>query len=634
MCGIAGALGVGDTRRIVSRMTHAVRHRGPDDEGTLAVVDAGGDPVGSFGHRRLSILDLSAAGHQPMVSEDGRFALTFNGEIYNYRVLREDLLRDGLRFRSVSDTEVLLRGLARHGSAFVPRLRGMFAFALWDRERGTALLARDAFGIKPLYFFERGGLVLFASEVRSLLASGVVPRVLDSTAVRSYLATGAVTEPLTIVEGVRCLPAGTVAEVVVRAGRAALEAPRAYATPLPAGDGHVRSRDEATRLVQTALRESVALHLVSDVPVGIFLSGGLDSSAVAAMASQVSTGPVDTFNIAFAEEPYSEAVHARAVARRIGSRHHEIVVSGSDFLAALPESFGATDQPSMDGFNTYLVSRAVHDRGIKVVLSGLGGDELFAGYRSFHRAQWLARAWPVPQRMRRLAAAGAALIPGVRGDQLMLLLGGDEPARAAYRASRVLFGARQVRTLTGKEHHDGQLPPPAGYALLQRVSWYEVTGYMRNVLLRDSDVFSMAHGLELRVPFLDAGVAAAAAAVADSRKLRRGRVKPLLVDAIADLIPRTAWDRPKQGFVLPFAKWMRGDLHAEIASTLTPSAARAVGLDVNAAQRVWADFLRADVTWSRPWSLYTLVRWAREHDLSVPDTAAAPASRPSPLAAV
>ena len=613
MCGIAAALGVIDARRIVERMARASAHRGPDDAGACHLTAIDGEVVGALAHRRLAIIDLSDAGHQPMASADGRFTIAFNGEIYNYRQLRSELERAGSHLAGCGDTAVLLEGWARHGPAYVERIEGMFAFAVWDSHERELFLARDAFGIKPLYFASAGDGVLAASELRALLASGCVAPRLDRDAVASYLAYGAVPEPATIVVGARMVPAGAV--LGFRLQRATLHERRLMSLAAVAATEHrISDRRTAAEAVRAALERSVDRHLESDVPVTVFLSGGLDSSIVAALAARHAASAIDGFTVTFTERRFDEREVARTVAKRFGIRHHEIPLGGDDLLAALPSAFAAMDQPTLDGINTWVVSRAVRRHGAKVVLSGLGGDELFAGYPSFRRARALSRYARLPAPAKTMAAHVASRMGGVRGAKVALGLRRGSPADAAYLASRTLFGERQIADLCR-----GNVVPIAGalagLTLLQQVSWREVTGYMRNTLLRDSDVFSMAHGLELRVPFVDREVAAAAFAAADALKLARGVMKPLLVDAFDDLLPRIVWDRPKQGFVLPFADWMRGPLASELAATLgNAERLAALGLSPRATRASWTAFTRGDpgVTWSRPWALYSLVRWASE----------------------
>lgn len=623
MCGIGGILSLSEVRSPVQLMTDALRHRGPDDVGIAGIAAESGSGRGAFGHRRLSIIDLSAAGHQPMFTDDGRFCITYNGEIYNYRALRSELENEGLRFRSSCDTEVLLLGWRHRGPAFLRQLRGMYAFAIWDAHTEKAYLVRDPFGIKPLYVSDQGGEVLFASEVRALLATGRVPRVLSSSAVASYLATGSVAEPLTIIDGVITIPPGCIVEVSLRNGGFRTSEPTRYLTPfLSREEVDCDPRSHVFR-VRNALRESVRYHLVSDVPVAVFLSGGIDSSAVAGLASEVSTQRLESFTVTFSEADFSEAGPARGAARRFNTRHHEILLSGRDLLDALPDVFAAMDQPSLDGLNTFVVSRAVRAFGIKVVLSGLGGDELFGGYPSFRRAHYIAPLWKLPRRIRHAGASTARPFAGIHAERLGATLDGDSAALAAYHASRTLFGQRQLAALTGKTGSfdasvvaDGM--DVSRLSVQQQVSIYEATGYMRNTLLRDSDVFSMAHALELRVPIIDLDVARTAVSAARAGFITRGSLKPLLVEAVKDLLSSEQIHRPKKGFTLPFETWMRNELFDEVQSVLSTTSTEAVGLRRSAVSDVWAQFLhhRRGVNWSRPWALYTLLRWAAQNGLA------------------
>lgn len=608
MCGIAGIIGGGGSDT-VARMNSCLAHRGPDDEGVTELLDAEGNVCGAIGQRRLSIIDLSSGGHQPMLAGDGRFAIVFNGEIYNYRELKLELEAVGVRFRSASDTEVILEGLARYGVDFVGRLRGMFAFVHWDRDTRTATVARDRFGMKPLLWARNGNRIAFASELRALRNNGAASDVISPAALDSYLAWGAVSEPATMLEGAHALPAGAVAKVSFHDRRADDPTIVARYYPLqPNGAPLEHDPARAASIVGDALRDSVAHHLIADVPVAAFLSGGIDSSLVCALAADASERRLDTFTVVFGEREFDEAPYARAAAKAIGSSHHEIALTADEFLASLDEAFAAMDQPSLDGLNTFVVSRAVRRAGMKVVLSGLGGDELFAGYPSFRRARSVARGWLGVRALRPFRSALSGR--GVGAAKLAGILDARSPAEAAYVASRLLFPGDGE--LGGSAHAARDLAePPAGLSLLQRVSWYELTGYMRNVLLRDSDIFSMAHGLELRVPFVDPVVTAASLAVADDVKLVRGRTKPLLVDAIGDRLPREIWDRPKRGFTLPFDRWMRGTLRSEIGDALTNRERLGrVGLDTSATAQTWRGFLDGRITWSRPWTLYTLVRWS------------------------
>ena len=625
MCGIGGLFSRRDTRTAVMQMSEALRHRGPDDVGLAGITGLDNEPRGMFAHRRLAIIDLSIAGHQPMFSHDDRLCITYNGEIYNYLELRAELEREGVQFRSTCDTEVLLLGWQKHGAKFLERLRGMFAFALWDREKGRGYLARDAFGIKPLYVADRAGEVLFASEVRSLLATGRIDPVLSSPAVASYLFTGSVAEPLTIIDGIVAIPPGCVVEVAPRGGGFETLPPERFITAFPPSDDIHREFKSHVHRVRNALRESVRYHLVSDVPVAVFLSGGIDSSAVAGLASEVADTRLESFTVTFSEADYSEAQPAREAAKRFNTKHHEILLSGQDLLNALPDVFAAMDQPSLDGLNTFVVSRAVRSFGIKVVLSGLGGDELFGGYPSFNRARLLAPLWKMPTVMRHAGAVGASPIADLRAQRMRAVMSEENPAFAAYRASRTLFGEKQLQQLTGSRYRRGtgmsRHPDDVAVSqltLMQQVSLYELTGYMRNTLLRDSDVFSMTHALELRVPMVDLKVARVAAAAGEAMKIRRGSPKPVLVEAVRDLLSPETIERPKRGFTLPFETWMRSEMFDEVNSVLTSLRTGSVGLDQSAVAQVWRQFQqrKPGVNWSRPWALYTLLRWAAQNGLA------------------
>jgi len=624
MCGIAGALSVQDTEAVVKRMTTAIAHRGPDDEGFAQLTGVNGATHGRFGNRRLAILDLSPAGHQPMWSPDGRFCLSYNGEIYNFRELRDELIGEGARFESTGDTQVLLEGWARWGSRVLSKLRGMFALSLWDRDAERCYLARDVFGIKPLYLCEASGTVLFSSEIRSLLASDTIARTISAAALRSYLATGSVAEPLTIIESIEAVPAGNFVTIDCRRGAPVVAPAERFGNAFtPRGSTQRTSEIADASELRRVLRDSVSHHLVSDVPIALFLSGGLDSSSVVAVASEVSDTRLDTFTITFDDPEFSEAAPARAVAEKFGTRHHEIPLTGQDLLGSLPGAFAAMDQPSLDGLNTYAVSRAVRENGIKVVLSGLGGDEMFGGYPSFRRAELASRLWKLRGIAQKILATASAVTKDSRLERLSELFGADTPSRGAYRASRTLFDDRQVQSLVA---HDakGRIPPATTefddtlFSLLQQVSVYETTGYMRNTLLRDSDVFSMAHGLELRVPFVDREVARVAMSFPDSDKLNGKISKPLLVGAMRDVLPASLLTRPKQGFTLPFERWMRNEMRAEVDAVLTSAALIRDGLSSVEVARVWSDFenRRGGITWSRPWALYTLKRWADQNDVS------------------
>jgi asparagine synthase (glutamine-hydrolysing) len=554
-----------------------------------------------------------------MYSADRKLCITYNGEIFNFREIRSRLEAQGVTFNTNSDTEVILRGWERYGPDVLPMLRGMFALALWDYNARRGFLARDAFGIKPLYIAERGDALFFASEVKALLASEAIPRTLSVSAINSYLETGSVAEPDTIIEGITSLPAGSFVEITVSDREVRCGQPRRFALPFEKIGDDAHETAVTPSALRAVLRDSVAHHLVSDVPVGIFLSGGLDSSIIAALTSEVAEQKVSSFTVAFDEEQFSEAPQAREIASRFGTDHHEILLRGREMLDLLPNAFSAMDQPSLDGMNTFVVSKAVRAQNIKVVLSGLGGDELFGGYPSFSRAKRLAALRTHTGPLRRFAVKLLERSDDFRAEQMRLLLNGSNTSLSAYNASRLLFGrARTAKLMRMRPRPTEPIAddvPIESMSLLQQVSYYELSRYMRNTLLRDSDVFSMAHGLEVRVPFVDRQVANAAMRVPEEAKIKRGASKPFLFEAMRDVLPEDHVARPKRGFTLPFERWMRVELSKEIDASITRDSCDRVGLDHTEVRRVWNQFrdARGGMTWSRPWALYTLIRWAADH---------------------
>jgi asparagine synthase (glutamine-hydrolysing) len=607
-------------------MSSSLGHRGPDDSGLVAIADSVGRPGGFLAHRRLAVIDLSPGGHQPMTRGQRGAVIAYNGEIYNFRELRRDLAERGVGFLTNSDTEVLLAGWTTDGPAFLQRLRGMFAFVLWDPNTSCAYLARDRFGIKPLYVLEGPGFVAVASEARALHATGAARCRLTSQGLGTYLATGSTGDAETMVEGLRAIPAGTWTQLQVGPSGLSLGPAQLFgAVPLPAALSTKESNPgTAARLIRDALRETVAAHLVSDVEVGVLLSGGLDSAALLALATEVAARPPRSFTVGFDDAAFSEATAAEGLARRFGSAHETIRLSDEEFLASLDESFDAMDLPSIDGHNIYYISRAIRRQGVTVALSGLGGDELFCGYPSFRRARISAPFWrgATGESARRLLGAVARRGHGSRAEKAALWVDGPTPGLGAYTASRTLFGPRALRKL-GRFSFPDSARAPDGLSPRGEVSWYELTGYMRNTLLRDADVFSMARGLELRVPFVDASLADVVAAIDDQLAWSGPGPKPLLRLALRQDLPDDIWTRPKRGFTFPFATWLSGILRPRIEAELRGDGAERCGIEPHAAWRVWEAFLRGSESWSRPWALYTLFRWARERNAELAHPAVA-----------
>ena len=634
MCGIAGIQLTADffnngngpfkgeesqLRKLTQQMVALVQHRGPDDQGM--VIHRGEQSVMSLGHTRLSIIDLSPAGHQPMRSHGQRFWVTYNGEIYNFKTIRDELSGDGDTWNSDSDTEVLLSAYERWGADCLPRLRGMFAFGLWDNQAEQLILARDPFGIKPLYYYASPGLFVFASEVRALLAIGLIPRKLNLEGVASYLQSGSVASPLTVIEGVRSVRPGHYLTVKVGADGLTIDE-TAYARDLfePALNAQVSSRREAVELLRTKLEQAVRLHLISDVPLAAFLSGGIDSSAIIALMSRVAEEQPKTFSVVFAEKEFNESSYARLIAERFGTEHHEVFLSENDLLSMLPQALVAMDQPTMDGINSYVISRAVKQAGITVALSGLGGDELFAGYPSFQRMRRLQKLSIIPQPVRKAAArVGQAMMGGsVQHRKAWDLLADGATAQNTYGISRQLFSGKEVAALLDHNGAHPQLEIVMSSSReadlvdpLNAVSRYELQGYMANTLLRDTDQMSMAHSLEVRVPFVDAEVTPFVLGLPGKWKMDGARPKPLLLDALGDLLPEAIWRRPKMGFTLPFARWMRSTLEPQLNAALAPENGLAqVGIS-KVASEIWQTFKRNPQRerWSRSWALYVLHKW-------------------------
>ncbi len=649
MCGICGAAFANRTADAESRvraMAAALRHRGPDEDGFLTNEPRA--PGLALGVRRLSIIDLQG-GHQPVWNEAGDVAVVFNGELYNYRELRESLTRCGHRFATQSDTEILVHAWEEWGEDCLTELRGMFAFALLDLRKRYAtapllFLARDPLGIKPLYYTQTPEGFAFASEVRALLAAGAAPKQLSQDALTSYLLFGSVSEPVTLIEGIFSLPPGHRMLLYVPERRRMPRA-RPWWDPLqsPAARDPKKPRDLSTaaQRLRPMLEDAVRAHLIADVPVGLFLSSGLDSGAIAALAARVQPG-IRSFTLAFPGTPYDEAALARVVAERSGTQHTDIPLDGGTVVSRLDEALGALDQPTMDGINTYFVSWAAREVGLKVALSGLGGDELFAGYRTFDDTRRLDRlvqlAWFVPAPLRRATARVLTRLVAQRS-------GPDAARKAAaawlspdvlphpYFFARALFPAAELPRLTEPRFRpstvnaDGVTLEPTWLGWLERaadvarklepiagIAWLEMRSYMASTLLRDTDSVSMARSLEVRVPLLDTPLVEFVGSLPDAARHRPGAQKALLVEALGDLLPPQIAAQQKRTFTLPWEEWLRGPLRARLeASFADPAPALAPHLHANGVRDVWTAFLAGKTSWSRPWSLYVLNEWCRQH---------------------
>ncbi|MBD2643791.1 asparagine synthase (glutamine-hydrolyzing) [Aphanizomenon sp. FACHB-1401] len=624
MCGIAGIIRLntnnGRLEAKIEKMQTALKHRGPDDAGIYISTDK----QAALAHTRLSILDLSAAGHQPMSTTDNRYHITFNGEIYNFQELRENLISQGEKFHSQTDTEVILKLYQRIGSDCVQHLRGMFAFAIWDDLEKTCFLARDHLGIKPLYYYQLGTTLVFASELRAVLVSGLPAINMSLEGLYGYLTTGSVPEPYTLIADIYCLSAGNW---------------------LYWQDGNITKKQywqinftpekisppEAREIVRKALLDSIQHHFISDVPVGIFLSGGIDSTTILGLATQTQKSQLSTYSITFAESEFNEGELAQKIANHFGAKHTEYQVTSSFAKTILPDFLAAIDQPSIDGFNTFCVSKVAHDHGMKVVLSGLGGDEIFGGYQSFQKVpqmvEWSKKlnilpflrtglgigleSWGNSPRIKRFGdfltqtpsfASAYGTFRGIFSHQEACMIinqlsistpilpplvppyqGGKPESSSLPLVPPYQVGKPESSSLPlvppyqGEKQESSSLPlvPPYqvgkpessslplargglgwGSTPEDEVSFLELSCYMRNQLLRDSDVMSMNWGLELRVPFVDKNLLEAVAPIPSNIRLAQG--KKLLTQAITE-IPDWVINRPKKGFSFPFESWMNSE---------------------------------------------------------------------------
>ncbi len=646
MCGIAGIIGrIGPANRdALKRMNDALRHRGPDGEGFWeSTADEAGSGV-MLAHRRLAILDLSNAASQPMVDPTSGDVVVLNGEIYNYVALRDEMAATGERFQSNGDTAVMLRALSLRGDAAVGALRGMFAFAFWDVDGRRLSLARDPLGIKPLYVVRNPDpngtwSVVFASEVRAILASGLLGRPrLDPSAAASMAWNGFIVSPNTAIQGVESLMPG---ELSVFDGRGRelkrepywqLAAPRSE-TPISEAE------------LSEVLSESVRLHLASDVPLGVFLSGGIDSSVVANLAQKSSTTAVNSFTLAFDEAEHNESAYARRIAAAIGTRFQEVVLTQQRFLGSLESALDSLDQPTFDGLNSYFMSHAVRDAGFTVALVGSGGDELFGGYTSFRdlpRLHGAAKAirW-IPKGLqsavaRRLSShlqpSPGNFPPQMRWSKLADMVDRSHDLLAMYQLAYALFLPSAQRLLlsdmTQASLIDGLSPnmhqrlvaETQARSPLAAISVMEQRVFLGERLLRDTDSVSMSASLETRLPLVDQILLAQVNRLPDAERFCPVRTKAALRRMGLRGLDPALFNRPKSGFVLPYDRWLRGNVGRKVDSTLRDEdAVRSAGLNPATVATLWTAFQNRapGLYWSRVWSIYVFVRWCQRHGASI-----------------
>ncbi|MCD6065604.1 MAG: asparagine synthase, glutamine-hydrolyzing [Bacteroidetes bacterium] len=626
MCGINGIVSAGlpeqKGKELLLQMNACLSHRGPDADGTWNAANV------FLGHRRLSIIDLSESSNQPMVSNDGRYVIIYNGELYNYKELKFELQRSmqgsmPYVFRTASDTEVVIAAYIRWGKECLEKFNGMFAFALYDTVEKELFIARDRLGIKPLYYTNENNHFVFSSEIRAILKTGLVEKRTDENALVQYVQYQTVHAPLTIVKDVYMLMPGHYC--VYKNNSKEITCYWDLKKKAP------ETKDQTTyadvcKNVNDLLHKAVERRLVADVPFGAFLSGGIDSSAIVGIMSGTSSEKVNTFSVTFDEKDFSEEAYSDIVAKKFNTQHHNIRLQVSDFLNELPESLDAMDHPGGDGANSYVVSKATKKAGITMALSGLGGDELFCGYDVFNRAleikkkQWLNL---VP-RMFRIAGAGIV-------DRKKTIASGKTAAFLSkpilnfdyfYPLSREVYNDTQVQMLTGRNTLPFNevyktvrlLPTDEKNHLLSKCSQAEISTYMQNVLLRDADQMSMAVALEVRVPFLDYTLVEYVLGLPDKHKIPV-TPKKLLTDSLAGLLPTEIVDRKKMGFVFPWKHWLKNELKTFCEEQLHELQKRS-DLNEKYVDALWSRFLNDDpqITWSRIWHLVVLGHWLKKLD--------------------
>ncbi len=626
MCGIAGIISPRLDRSVredaVTRMVRRQQHRGPDDNGFHS------DGAATLGMCRLAIID-PVNGHQPMISPDGRFTLIFNGAIYNYRELRSGFVERGWNFQTNCDTEVLLAAYALDGEKCLQRLRGMFAFAIWDAREEILFAARDALGIKPFYYARLPASgIAFASEVNALLASGQISRDIDPASVGEYLSWFSVPAPRTIYSDIATLPSGHSLRVDAL-GRVTTQA--WWRLLAPTATTHVATNyHDFVHGLRHQLENSIRAHRVADVPVGAFLSGGMDSTAVVGLMAKSGATKLKTFSLVFGESGFSEQASARLAAQTFGTDHHEELVTGARVATDLPRILASFDQPTGDGINTWYASQTARQGGVTVALSGLGGDELFGGYPSFQQLPRLQRLLPfwrtLPSGLRDVIVGRLQARSTVRSRKLAdFLTHARDLHELASLQRRVLPEMTRLSLLSPDARRQAERLGPhhpmledfaadlAGASQFQIISAWELRTYMTDVLLRDSDVMSMAHSLELRVPFVDRVLLEWLWPQRDYFKFNPRCTKRALADATADLVPAAIRNRRKQGFTLPFAQWMKAELRPFLEDTFSASSLSACPwLEAATVTQSWQKFKTTGDTrsWSRVWTLAMLIAFA------------------------
>lgn len=637
MCGIFGVLNREEKlpdQAVLESAIKSMAHRGPDNFGFY------NDGTAYLAHSRLKIIDLTSAGNQPIANEDGTAFLIFNGEIYNYRELRSMLKKKGHRFRGDSDSEVIIHLYEDLGEKCVNRLRGMFAFAVWDKKKNRIFAARDHLGIKPLYFFENNNSFFFSSEIKAFRYLNEIPFTLDKQAVYHYLTIGSIPPPLTIIKGVRSLLPG---HFLTRDKTTAVE--KYWQTDFPDAPKKMTLAEGAVSL-RTLLEDSVRSHMVSDVPVGAFLSGGLDSTIIVALMSKFSSQPVRTFTVGYdVKGEFDETGYARLTADRYSTDHSEYIITEKDLVNNIFKAIWSMDQPSHDALNSYFVSMAAKQAGLKVAFSGLGADELYAGYSSFKFAKkikdldWFIRRVPslVTRSWKRLdKIISADFRNSWKWKAMSALLGCYPRISQQYHQAKLFFDEGEKESIfredywaeLGQESRDRDsfalLDDMAGKAgtedIVNRVSCLELNSYLSSTLLRDTDAMSMAHSLEIRVPFLDRRLVEYSLTMPGDLKLHRSGSKYALINSVRDIVPEEIINRKKMGFAFPLGVWLKRPAMMEVVNDcLSREAVAKRGIfDFGTVDRYRREFfrnnnLRNGQLYLKIWLMTVLELWSRAY---------------------
>jgi asparagine synthase (glutamine-hydrolysing) len=589
MCRIAGMIAKrltpDEITEKVNLMCNALKHGGPDDEGVFLDKDA----KLAFGHRRLSIIDLSSNGHQPMTDTQQKLWITFNGEIYNYLELKEQLLKAGARFHSNTDTEVILNAYLYWGTSSFSKFRGMFAFALYDKAKAITFLVRDTTGVKPLYYHTENGQLSFASEVKAFKAAGITNETDQTWPVR-LLAFGHIPEPYTTLKNVYSLAKGHYLCWDHHHATHTITCYKAAFTP-----NYITDRNLAREQIYNTLKLAVNRQLMADAPIGVFLSGGVDSSLVSLLANEQKEQQLKTVSIFFNEKNYDEREYQNVILNQVSGEKFAHLVQQRDFETFFPYIINDMDMPTTDGINTWFISKYAHEDGLKAVLSGVGADELFGGYPSFNRIKHLKYLRKIPSALFNAAnnfktdkyRKISFLAHNHHLADYLLLRGLFVPVDIA----KVLnMDARQVDEILFDENAIADLGPYNE----THAAWFETNLYMQNQLLRDTDVMSMSHGLEVRVPFLDEDFQQLVQNISPEIRFNKKRPKEILIDSFKDILPEATWNRPKMGFTFPLQEWMGG--HTDVSNENLYKG--------KVAQNAVIKFKNGQMHWSKIFALY------------------------------